>query len=124
MNAVDTLKYDGHSPASGPHPDTTEKEQELDAEKRSTDYDGSTPPGSTSGHEENELTAAERRTERRFLWKLDLLLMTWAWCAYCMKMIDGSNYKTAYVSGMKEDVSPSSLLALARCCFLLRQARD
>jgi hypothetical protein len=29
-------------------------------------------------------------------------------------MIDGSNYKTAYVSGMKEDVGPALLVILAR----------
>lgn len=44
------------------------------------------------------------KRERRFLWKLDICLITWAWCAYLIKLIDSSNYKTAYASGMKEDL--------------------
>lgn len=47
----------------------------------------------------------ERKLHRRFLLKLDFFLMSWAFCAYLMKMIDTSNYKTAYVSGMKEDLN-------------------
>ncbi|AFR98231.2 transmembrane transporter Liz1p [Cryptococcus neoformans C23] len=45
-----------------------------------------------------------RQRERRFLWKLDVCLISWAWLAYLIKQIDSSNYKTAYVSGMKEDM--------------------
>ena len=90
---VDSLKYDGPSPAAAALDfGSIDKEQELDADKRSADFDS--PPGSASGHDDDsvELTAAERRTERRFLWKLDLLLMTWAWlgalCCACLPPIE------------------------------------
>lgn len=43
--------------------------------------------------------------ERRFVRKLDIVLMTYGCIAYCIKSIDQSNYLNAYVSGMKEDVS-------------------
>lgn len=43
--------------------------------------------------------------ERRFVRKLDVILMTYGCVAYCIKSIDQSNYLNAYVSGMKEDVS-------------------
>lgn len=61
------------------------------------------------------------KRERRFLWKLDIILITWAWISYTirvdmkthiavaadsMQLIDGNNYRTAYASGMKEDVRP------------------
>lgn len=64
------------------------------------------------------------KKERKFVRKLDAILVTWAFFAYLLKvspmlerkstwlnsfdqMIDGTNYKTAYVSGMKEDVCPA-----------------
>lgn len=43
--------------------------------------------------------------ERRFLRKLDLVLMSYGCLAHLIKSIDQSNYLNAYVSGMKEDVS-------------------
>lgn len=43
--------------------------------------------------------------ERRFVMKLDLFLLTWACFSYCIKNIDQSNYKYAYISGMKEDLN-------------------
>ncbi|CED85583.1 Permease of the major facilitator superfamily [Phaffia rhodozyma] len=46
-----------------------------------------------------------KQAERKFLWKLDLCLLTWAWFSYVIKQIDASNYKTAYASGMKEDLN-------------------
>jgi hypothetical protein len=52
-----------------------EAEQELDLEKRSTSAAS---------------FVDEAKVERRFLWKLDLCLLTWAWCAYCIKQIDSS----------------------------------
>jgi hypothetical protein len=55
---VGTLKYeDGPSPATIDEPSTIEKEHELDAEKHSADYESS-PPGSTSGHDDGELVRA------------------------------------------------------------------
>lgn len=43
--------------------------------------------------------------ERRFVRKLDLYVLTWGCISYCIKNIDQSNYKYAYVSGMKEDLN-------------------
>lgn len=43
--------------------------------------------------------------EKAFLRRLDGLLITFVWFSYCIKQIDASNYKTAYVSGMKEELS-------------------
>ncbi|KAA8911278.1 MFS general substrate transporter [Sphaerosporella brunnea] len=43
--------------------------------------------------------------EKKFLRRLDWILITYVWTSYCIKQIDSSNYKTAYVSGMKEDLS-------------------
>lgn len=43
--------------------------------------------------------------ERRFVKRLDLILMTYGCISYCIKQIDQSNYASAYVSGMREDVS-------------------
>lgn len=42
--------------------------------------------------------------ERKFVRKLDLILMSYGCVSYCIKQIDQSNYMSAYVSGMKEDV--------------------
>ncbi|KAJ9114058.1 hypothetical protein QFC22_005878 [Naganishia vaughanmartiniae] len=47
----------------------------------------------------------DARKERKFVRKLDCILVTWAFFAYLLKMIDGTNYKTAYVSGMKEEMN-------------------
>lgn len=52
--------------------------------------------------------------ERKFLWKLDVCLLGWAFFAYVIKMIDASNYKTAYASGMKEDVNSFLFLSSRR----------
>lgn len=50
-------------------------EQELDVEKRSTLADSL-----VSDHDEAaDFTPEQAKVERRFLWKLDLLLLTWAW---------------------------------------------
>lgn len=44
-------------------------------------------------------------TERKFVRRLDLILMTYACISYCIKQIDQSNYSSAYVSGMREDLN-------------------
>jgi hypothetical protein len=49
--------------------------------------------------------AAQKKLERRFLRRLDLCLITWAFCSYLMKIIDTNNYRVSFASGMKEDVS-------------------
>ncbi|GHJ89178.1 hypothetical protein NliqN6_5580 [Naganishia liquefaciens] len=51
-----------------------------------------------------EAACDDVKRERRFVRKLDAVLVTWAFFAYLLKMIDGTNYKTAYVSGMKEEL--------------------
>lgn len=43
--------------------------------------------------------------ERAFVRKLDFFLLSWGCLSYCIKNIDLSNYKNAYVSGMKEDLN-------------------
>ncbi|KAI5812694.1 putative transporter [Pyronema omphalodes] len=58
----------------------------------------------TPGEEDIE-TEEEKKEEKRFLRRLDCILITYVWISYCIKQIDASNYKTAYVSGMKEDLS-------------------
>ncbi|ODV64069.1 putative pantothenate transporter [Ascoidea rubescens DSM 1968] len=47
----------------------------------------------------------ESDQERKFIAKLDLILITWGCISYCIKSIDQSNYQNAYVSGMKEDLN-------------------
>lgn len=42
--------------------------------------------------------------ERKFVRKLDMILMTYGCAAYLIKSIDQSNYLNAYVTGMKEDL--------------------
>lgn len=53
------------------------------------------------GIESSQDTSPE---ERRFVRKLDLILMTYGCLAYMIKSIDQTNYINAYVSGMKEDL--------------------
>ncbi|CDO54290.1 similar to Saccharomyces cerevisiae YCR028C FEN2 Plasma membrane H+-pantothenate symporter [Geotrichum candidum] len=43
--------------------------------------------------------------ERRFVRRLDIILMTYGCISYCIKQIDQSNYSSAYVSGMREDLN-------------------
>lgn len=43
--------------------------------------------------------------ERRFLFKLDLVLMTFASLGYFIKYLDQININNAFVSGMKEDLN-------------------
>jgi hypothetical protein len=43
--------------------------------------------------------------ERRFVRRLDIILMTYGCISYCIEQIDQSNYLSAHVSGMREDVN-------------------
>ena len=43
-------------------------------------------------------------TERKFLFKLDLALLTFATLGYFIKYLDQNNINNAFVSGMKEDL--------------------
>lgn len=54
---------------------------------------------------ELELSPEERRAERRFLWKLDLVYCLVAMIAFIFKIVDQYNIQNAYVSGMKEDLN-------------------
>ncbi|KAJ9112857.1 hypothetical protein QFC19_000412 [Naganishia cerealis] len=58
-----------------------------------------------SSEESGQPMIPDARKERKFVRKLDFILVTWAFFAYLLKMIDGTNYKTAYVSGMKEEMN-------------------
>ena len=49
-------------------------DQELDVEKRSASDESFVDDDGLE-----ELTPAQVKTERRFLWKLDLLLLSWSW---------------------------------------------
>lgn len=51
------------------------------------------------------LDSYETEEERKFVRKLDFYLLSWACIAYMIKNVDQSNYKNAYVSGMKEDLN-------------------
>jgi hypothetical protein len=51
--------------------------------------------------EEADLTPAQRRRERIFLWKLDLIYCAVAMVAFVFKIVDQYNIQNAYVSGMK-----------------------
>ncbi|KAH7175305.1 major facilitator superfamily transporter [Dactylonectria macrodidyma] len=42
--------------------------------------------------------------ERKFIWKLDLLVVPYAVLSYWVKYIDQANLNNAYVAGMKEDL--------------------
>ncbi|ODQ75209.1 hypothetical protein LIPSTDRAFT_103255 [Lipomyces starkeyi NRRL Y-11557] len=47
--------------------------------------------------------------QRRYIQKLDLFILSYSLLSYGLKSIDVSNVSNAYVSGMKQDVSPSML---------------
>jgi sugar phosphate permease len=69
-------------------------QRSVDAEPDTHDYASSEEAG-----------LVDERKEKRFVRKLDWILVTWAFFAYLLKMIDGTNYKTAYASGMKEELN-------------------
>ncbi|CAH0044606.1 unnamed protein product [Clonostachys solani] len=45
-----------------------------------------------------------RTGERKLLWKLDLFILSWACFGYFLRLLDASNIRNAYVSGMREDL--------------------
>ncbi|TIC03924.1 MFS general substrate transporter [Wallemia mellicola] len=45
------------------------------------------------------------KRNRAFVTRLDVYFLTWAYLSYLTKQIDSSNYKTAYVNGMQEDLN-------------------
>ncbi|CAH0025837.1 unnamed protein product [Clonostachys rhizophaga] len=45
-----------------------------------------------------------RTGERKLLLKLDLFILSWACFGYFLRLLDASNIRNAYVSGMKEDL--------------------
>ncbi|GAA5988817.1 hypothetical protein JCM10908_006183 [Rhodotorula pacifica] len=47
----------------------------------------------------------EDREERRLLFKLDAVLVTFMSCGYFLKYLDQTNVNSAFVSGMKEDLN-------------------
>ncbi|KAK9331545.1 hypothetical protein V1520DRAFT_325412 [Lipomyces starkeyi] len=49
--------------------------------------------------------------QRRYIQKLDLFILSYSLLSYGLKSIDVSNVSNAYVSGMKQDVSPSMFWA-------------
>ncbi|KAL1408544.1 hypothetical protein Q8F55_005356 [Vanrija albida] len=54
---------------------------------------------------EDDLTPEERRAERNFVWRLDLVFISIAWLSYVFKYLDQTNISNAYVSGMKEEIN-------------------
>ena len=68
------------------------------------------------------LSVTSTLAERRFLRRLDVCLLTWAWCSYIIKLMDTSNYKTAFASGMKEEVSRLRSAPRAALSGLIRLA--
>lgn len=70
------------------------------------DWEDKTEVGSTEELKaEVELSPEEKRAERRFLWKLDLIYCLVAMVAFIFKIVDQYNIQNAYVSGMKEDLN-------------------
>ncbi|CED85468.1 Permease of the major facilitator superfamily [Phaffia rhodozyma] len=93
-----------HAHSDGGKLEDDKKNSFDDKGKRS--LDGSMYEVASLGHEStSEFIKKRSKVERRFLRKLDLCLIAWAWSTYVIKIMDGANYKTAYASGMKEDLS-------------------
>jgi hypothetical protein len=86
---------------SSPPPPSSLHSFEADPEKHSSDL---------ASDEGDAQSMTSTLAERRFLRRLDVCLLSWAWCAYIIKQMDASNYKVNYASGMKEDVSASCLV--------------
>ncbi|TIB37589.1 hypothetical protein E3P86_02129 [Wallemia ichthyophaga] len=57
-----------------------------------------------TGQSSIESEKAWKKQNRAFVTRLDVYFLTWAYLSYLCKQIDSSNYKTAYVNGMKEDL--------------------
>lgn len=55
----------------------------------------------------DQLSPAEKKAERRFIWKLDLIFVLVGFLGYTFKYLDQVNIQNAYVSGMKEVTSTS-----------------
>ncbi|GMK56128.1 hypothetical protein CspeluHIS016_0211840 [Cutaneotrichosporon spelunceum] len=53
----------------------------------------------------DELSEAEKKAERRFLWKLDIIFTFVGFLGYIFKYLDQVNIANAYVSGMKEEIN-------------------
>ncbi|KAF7554075.1 hypothetical protein G7Z17_g3145 [Cylindrodendrum hubeiense] len=47
---------------------------------------------------------SRRSKERQLVFKLDLFILSWACFGYFLRLLDSSNLRNAYVSGMKEDL--------------------
>ncbi|TIA93117.1 hypothetical protein E3P99_00284 [Wallemia hederae] len=60
-------------------------------------------PGQAQSVDEDD--KAWKKQNRSFVIRLDVCFLTWAYLSYLCKQIDSSNYKTAYVNGMQEDLS-------------------
>lgn len=60
---------------------------------------------SNSYEDEYDCSLFDTAKEEQFVRKLDFFLLSWGCVSYCIKNIDASNYKNAYVSGMKEDLN-------------------
>ncbi|KAL1410714.1 hypothetical protein Q8F55_001656 [Vanrija albida] len=101
--------------ASLPYSDKTKEADYLDAEVThgggAVAGTGAATPDSKHSLDEDtpivdfyDLPLEERRKERKFLWKLDLVYVTVAMVAFVFKIVDQNNIANAYVSGMKEEI--------------------
>lgn len=82
------------------------KKQEVVVQEKLVDMESRSIWGRTADFFSQNFTVQYKTTEeRRFVRKLDLYLLTWGCISYCIKNIDQTNYKYAYVSGMKEDLN-------------------
>lgn len=86
-------------PVNSPSLHSLDGDADLDKKHSSSD-------GSPSGSETDaQSLASTQLAERRFLRRLDICLLTWGTLSHLIKIMDAQNYKVAFASGMKEQVS-------------------
>lgn len=95
--SLDDEKYPREQPQA-----TGEPKQEIDSSIRSGISVESTPKRTWRSHLWDTFDRSPE--ERRFLFKLDAVILTFASLGYFIKYLDQVNISNAYVSGMKEDL--------------------
>lgn len=98
--ARDNTLYEGKGAASKASEASQEAEMHVPAEVDSVVQDR--PRGTWKSYVWDTLDKAPE--ERRFLFKLDAVLLTFASLGYFIKYLDQVNINNAFVSGMKEDL--------------------
>ncbi|KAI5776425.1 major facilitator superfamily domain-containing protein [Geopyxis carbonaria] len=65
------------------------------------DDDGAELDGAADGLDGLDEELELGKTDRAFVRRLDLWLVSYVWLSYCMKQLDASSHRTAYISGMR-----------------------